>query len=141
MSVRDGPFHPLRIEAVACDPLIARQHIEAFIGSFIRAGSRERAQHIVFKLAPKDPHRLKDLWKLLDERFTSPPQKFNSLPATPPIGIYITGKVEVWLLSLADAETVSGYLGQDAIWSGTCGSYAAFLDHEWHRWICYRPKR
>jgi hypothetical protein len=50
MIARDGPFHPLKIEATACDPEIARKHLESFISSFIRSDGRSRAHHILFRL-------------------------------------------------------------------------------------------
>ena len=36
MGARDGPFHPLGIEAVAGDPEATKRHMEAFIRAFIR---------------------------------------------------------------------------------------------------------
>lgn len=42
MGVRDGPFHPLRIEAVAADPEATKRHLEAFVRVFIRPAARER---------------------------------------------------------------------------------------------------
>lgn len=138
MSRRDGPFHPLRIEAVPCEPASAREHLEAFVRAFIRAGVRDRAEHILFRLAPKHPDRLGDLHRLLDERYTSPPQELRLPASLPDTGIYFAGGREAWLLSLADAEVVSVYLCRDAVWSGVSGSYAAFLHHEGQRWLCYR---
>jgi hypothetical protein len=79
-----------------------------------------------------------DIHKLLDERFTSPPQRLSLPGSLPIVGVYFAGGEKAWLLSLPDAEVASGYLGQDAIWSGICGSYAAFLYHENLRWLCYR---
>ena len=139
MRLRDGPFHPLRIEAVPSDPDTARQHLEAFVRAFVRSDSRARAEHILFRLAPRQSHRLKDLGKLLDERHTSPPQELRLPAFLPTIGVYYAGGSDAWRLSLADAELASTYLGHDAIWSAVEGSYAAFLHHEGLRWICYRP--
>jgi hypothetical protein len=138
MSVRDGPFHPLRIDAVPCETGAMREHLEGFIKSFIRSDGKARAQHILLRLGIKHPDRLKDIYKLLDDRHTSPPQEWHLPASLPSSGIYFAGGEDGWLLSLTDAEVVSGYLCQDAIWSGVCGSYAAFLHHEGSRWVCYR---
>jgi hypothetical protein len=138
MSLRDGPFHPLRIEAVPCDMQTAREHLASFVRAFIRSDSRARAEHILFRLAPKYPDRLGGLHKLLDDRYTSPPQ-YMSLPTQlPGSGIYFAGGNEAWLLSLDDAKLVSNYLCRDAVWSSVAGSYAAFMYHERLHWLCYR---
>jgi len=140
MSLRDGSFHPLRIEAVPCDMKTAREHLDAFVVAFTRSDDRARAQHILFRLAPKHPDRLGALYKLLDDRYTSPPQDL-SLPAKlPTTGVYFAGGHEAWLLSLEDAMVVSDYLCRDAVWSGVAGRYAVFLHHERMRWICYRSR-
>ena len=138
MSLRDGPFHPLRIEAVRCDPDVARRHLQAFVRAFVRTDSRSRAEHILFRLAPRQAHRLKDLGKLLDERHTSPPRDLQLPGSLPTTGMYYAGGRDAWRLSFADAELASTYLGRDAVWSAVEGSYAAFLHHEGLRWICYR---
>jgi hypothetical protein len=140
MGVRDGPFHPLRIEAVAGDPEATKRHIDAFVRVFIRPEARERASHVIFKLAPRHPDRLGDLHRLLDDRYTGPPQDLRLPPSLPDSGLYFDGK-NSWVLTLADAELVSGYLCRDALWFGISGRYAAFLHHEWRRWLCYRPSR
>jgi hypothetical protein len=138
MSLRDGPFHPLRIEGVRCDMETARQHLDAFVLAFVRSDRRARAQHILFRLATKHPDRLGALCKLLDDRHTSPPQDLTLPTKLPAIGIYFAGGNEAWLLSPVDAGLVSCYLGRDAVWSGVAGSYAAFLHHEGLRWLRYR---
>ena len=137
MSKRDGPFHPLRIAAVPCDPAVAQAHMAAFVRAFVRSDSRARAEHILFRLGPKEPDRLSNLPKLLDDRYASPPKALHLPPSLPQTGVFFTGR-EAWLMSLADAETVSGYLCRDGVWSGVAGSYAAVLHHEWSRWLCYR---
>lgn len=78
MSARDGPFHPLRIEAIPCDIARAREHLDSFVRAFIRSNGRSRAEHILFRLAPH-PDRLGALCKLLDDRYTSPPQDLSVL--------------------------------------------------------------
>ena len=138
VSRRDGPFHPLRIHAVKCDMETARQHLVAFIRAFISYDARARAEHIVFRLAPKNPNRIADLHKLLDERFTSPPKDLAIPTKLPTTGVYFEGGDEAWLLSLEDAMCVSNYLTRDAIWSGVAGNYAVFLHHEGLKWYCYR---
>ena len=139
MSLSDGPFHPLRIEAVSCDLETAKNHLDSFVRAFVRSDSRARAEHILYRLAPKKPDRLGDLCKLLDDRYTSPPRDL-SLPAKLPTnGVYFAGGDEVWLLSLEDAKLVSDYLCRDAVWSGVPGSYAAFLHHDKMQWLCSRP--
>src|SRR5436853_83149 len=125
MGVRDEPFHPLRIEAVASDPEATRSHLEAFVRAFIRPEARERASHVLFKFAPRHPDQLGPLHRLLDDRYTSPPRDLRLPLSLPDSGIYFDGRM-AWVLSLADAELVSGYLYRDALWSGISGSYAAF---------------
>jgi hypothetical protein len=138
MSKRDGPFHPLRIEADPCDPAEAQAHMAAFVRDFIRPDARGRAEHILFRLGPKEPDRLSDLPELVDDRYTSPPRDLRLPAALPQAGVFFTGRA-AWRLALADAEAVSGYLCRDGVWSGVAGSYAAVLHHEWSRWLCYRP--
>ena len=137
-NFRDQPFHPLQIASVPCDMETVRIHVDAFILAFVRSDRRERARHIMFRLATKQPHRLGALCKLLDDRYTSPPRDLILPMELPAAGIYFAGGNEAWLLSLVDAELVSCYLGHDAVWSGVAGSYAAFLHHEGARWLCYR---
>ena len=138
MSLRDGPFHPLRIDAIPCDMKTAREHLELFVRAFIRSDGRSRAEHILFRLSRKHPDRLGTLHKLLDDRYTSPPQDLSLPTKLPTDGVYYAGGDEAWLLSLENAKTVSDYLCRDAVWSGVAGCYAAFLHHESMQWLCYR---
>ena len=88
MSVRDGPFHPLRIDPKPCDAETLRQHLESFIQSFVRPDRRERAAHIVFRLAPKRAHRLGELHQMLDERHTWAPKEIGLPEGLPEAGVY-----------------------------------------------------
>jgi len=138
MKQKQGPFHPLRIEAVPCNMDIAQEHLAAFTQSFVRYDRRERAKHILFHLSLKRPHRhLCEISNMLDERYTTPPQPLPIQANLPTHGVYFAGGNEAWQMSLSDAETAQ-YLGQDAIWSAIAGSYAVFLHHENMQWICYR---
>lgn len=138
MSLRDGPFHPLRIEAVPCDMGTAREHLSSFVRSFVRADGQARSEHILFRLARKHPDRLGALYKLLNDRYTSPPQDLSFPPNLPTSGVYLAGGDEAWLLQLEDAKVVSDYFCRDAVWSGVAGIYAEFLHHETMQWLCYR---
>jgi hypothetical protein len=140
MSVRDGPFHPLKIDAVPCDPEVIRQHLGAFVQSFIRKARQPRAEHIVFRLAAKQAHRLGQLQSMLDERYTSPTKQLRLPSGLPDLGVYFAGGRDGWIIHRSDAELASGYLGCDAIWSGVPGTYGMFLHHEGTQWLCYREK-
>jgi hypothetical protein len=139
MSARGGPFHPLRIDAAPCDADVLQQHLAAFLRSFIRRDRRERAEHIVFRLAPDDSDRLGELHRMLDERYSSPPRELRLPHGLPEAGVYYAGGTEGWMVQRADAEMATGFLGRDAIWSAVPGVYAWFLFHENLRWECYRP--
>lgn len=142
MSVRDGPFHPLRVEATPCEAATVREHLSAFIRRFTRPDRRDRAEHIVFRLAPNDADRLKVLQHMLDERYTAPPRDLRLPADLPDVGVYYAGGDQGWLMHRTDAEIVSSYLGRDAVWSGITGTYAVFLQHHGLRWVCYRkPER
>lgn len=139
MSHREGPFHPLQIEAVPCDMETAREHLRAFVRAFVRSDRLTRAEHLSFRLAPKQPDRLGALHQLLDDRYISPPHELSLPSNLPATGVYFAGRDEAWVLSLSDAQIASSYLCRDAVWSGLTGVYAAFLHHEGSQLLCYRP--
>jgi hypothetical protein len=138
MKARRGPFHPLRIEATPCDAAVVQEHLAAFVRKFVRADRRDRAEHVVFRLAPKDADELKALQHMLDERYTAPPRVFRLPTDLPEVGVYYAGGDQGWVIRRNDAEVASSYLGQDAIWSGIAGTFAVFLQHHGLRWVCYR---
>src|SRR5206468_1500230 len=96
MSVRDGPFHPLRVAATPCEAATVREHLSAFIRRFIRPDRRDRAEHVVFRLAPNDADRLKDLQHMLDERYTAPPRDPRLPAGLPDVGVYYAGGDQGW---------------------------------------------
>jgi hypothetical protein len=138
MKTRRGPFHPLHIDATPCGDAVVRDHLAEFVRRFVRADRRDRAEHVVFRLAPKDADELKALQHMLDERYTTPPSEIILPTDLPELGVYYAGGNEGWIVRRDDVEAASSYLGRDAVWSAIAGVYAMFLQHHGMRWVCYR---
>src|SRR5215468_3949643 len=90
---RGGRALPMRLRDpfrgdTPCSPEVLKQHLQAFVDSFMKCDSRYRASILMFRRSRKQPHVLKDLYKLLDERFSSPPTELRLPKGLPTNGVF-----------------------------------------------------